>query len=79
MNVLLFTLEYPPFKGGVANYYGNIVKYWPSEKEIAVLSNNEGQLINKRLPFLKWLRAVWQLWRATKCPLHKGGMGVIIY
>jgi phosphatidyl-myo-inositol dimannoside synthase len=29
MNVLLFTLEYPPFKGGIANVYENIVKYWP--------------------------------------------------
>ncbi len=30
MRVLLFTLEYPPFKGGVANFYENIVKHWPS-------------------------------------------------
>ncbi|MFA6306419.1 MAG: glycosyltransferase family 4 protein [Patescibacteria group bacterium] len=30
MKTLLFTLEYPPFHGGVANYYGNLVKYWPS-------------------------------------------------
>lgn len=29
MNTLLLTLEYPPFKGGVANYYGHLAKYWP--------------------------------------------------
>ena len=84
MKTLLFTLEYPPFKGGVANYYGNIVKYWPSYAEategkpadtISVLNNNDGWLVNNKLPFLKWLPAVWQLWRATKCPLDKGGMG----
>ena len=28
---LLFTLEYPPQIGGVANYYGNLVKYWPDD------------------------------------------------
>src|SRR3989339_751130 len=26
MRTLLFTIEYPPFKGGVANYYGNLMK-----------------------------------------------------
>jgi len=30
MKLLLFTLEYPPFKGGVANYYGNLVHFWPT-------------------------------------------------
>lgn len=29
MSTLLFTLEYPPFKGGVANYYEQLVKAWP--------------------------------------------------
>jgi phosphatidylinositol alpha-1,6-mannosyltransferase len=66
MNILLFTLEYPPFKGGAANYYGNIVKYWSSRKEIAVLSNNNGQLISNRLPFLKWLPAVRELFKVIK-------------
>jgi len=27
---LLFTLEYPPFHGGIANYYENLVRHWPS-------------------------------------------------
>ena len=46
MKFLLITLEYFPFKGGVANYYGNLVKYWPIEEKISVISNNQGELIN---------------------------------
>jgi phosphatidylinositol alpha-1,6-mannosyltransferase len=74
MRVLLFTLEYPPFKGGVANVYENIVKYWPCgvetrhgasllQNDIFVLHNNDGRLINNKLPFLKWLPSAWRLWR----------------
>lgn len=91
MKILLFTLEYPPFKGGVANVYGNIIKHWPGAVEtdcnaspvltrntkkthsnaslrgdIFVLHNNDGKLINNKLPFLKWLPAIFQLWRAIK-------------
>ena len=29
MKTLLITCEYPPFRGGVANYYGQLVKHWP--------------------------------------------------
>jgi len=65
MKILLFTLEYPPFHGGVANYYGNLVKYWPREGGIEVLNNNHGELINSRLP-LGWLKAVIKLRRAIK-------------
>lgn len=72
MRVLLFTLEYPPAKGGVANVYENIVKHWNEPDNIFVLNNNDGKLINNKLPFLKWLPAVWQLWRAIKNPLDKG-------
>jgi phosphatidylinositol alpha-1,6-mannosyltransferase len=61
MNVLLFTLEYPPFHGGVANYYGNLVKHWPETAGIFVLDNNEGRLINQHWPILKWLPAIWRL------------------
>jgi len=61
MKILLFTLEYPPFRGGVANYYGNIVKYWPEHNNIIVLNNNSGGLISHKLPFLKWLPAVVRL------------------
>ncbi len=64
MNVLLFTLEYSPFHGGVANYYENIVRHWPAEK-IFVLDNNDGELLNNDLPFLKWLPAVRELFKAV--------------
>jgi len=74
MNILLITLEYPPFKGGVANYYGNLVKYWPEAGNIRVLADkkrdrsekdNDNRVIRRRLVsrlFVpKWLGAVWHL------------------
>ncbi len=66
MKTLLFTLEYPPFHGGVANYYGNLVKFWPKPGEISVLNNNNGRLINNKLPLLKWLPAYLALYREIK-------------
>lgn len=66
MRVLLFTLEYPPFKGGVANVYGNITKYWPENNGIFVLHNNDGKLINNKLPFLKWLPSFWPAYKTIK-------------
>jgi phosphatidyl-myo-inositol dimannoside synthase len=61
---LLFTLEYPPFKGGVARYYGNLVKYWP-EGDLAVLTANERPLLNKWL-HPRWLPALWRLYKKIK-------------
>jgi len=66
MKTLLFTLEYPPFKGGVANYYGQLVKYWPESDNIFILHNNDGELINRSWPFLKWLPALAALKGAVK-------------
>ena len=66
MKTLLFTLEYPPFYGGVANYYGNLVKYWPKRDNISVLNNNNGLLINRTWPVLKWLSAIPRLREAIK-------------
>ena len=65
MKTLLFTLEYPPFKGGVANYYCNIVKYWIEPNDISVLHNNNNNLI-KNYFWPKWLPAIWQLWHTIK-------------
>jgi len=48
---LLFTLEYPPFKGGVANYYENIVKHWPEPDEIFVLANGDKKVIEKNVTY----------------------------
>lgn len=73
MKTLLFTLEYPPFRGGIADYNENLVRFWPlrqaqgePKNEILVLNNNDGKLINNRLPVLKWLPAVIALWRTVK-------------
>lgn len=66
MKVLLLTLEYPPFFGGVANYYGNLVKHWPEPDNIFVLDNSNDKLISKKLPMIKWLPAIWQLYKNIK-------------
>lgn len=66
MKILLFTLEYPPFFGGIANYYGNLVDFWPEREKPLVLHNNENKLINPRLPFFKWLPSIWHLWREVR-------------
>lgn len=65
MKTLLFTLEYPPFFGGVANYYGNLAKYWPVNEKLLVLDNNRGELIKGRR-FLSWLPAVPTLARKLR-------------
>ncbi|MBU2250135.1 glycosyltransferase family 4 protein, partial [Patescibacteria group bacterium] len=59
MKTLLFTLEYPPWHGGIANYYGNLVKYWPKLSEIFVLDKKSG-LINH------WFFAFLKLWKTIK-------------
>lgn len=65
-NFLLFTLEYPPFKGGIANYYYQLVNHWPQKNNIFVLNNNNGDLLNNNLLFLKWLPAVKTLKKEIK-------------
>lgn len=44
MKTLLITGEYPPFKGGVANYYGSLASLWPIGENLIVLNNNQGEL-----------------------------------
>ena len=62
MKTLLFTLEFPPFKGGIANYYGNLTNYWPLGEELVVLNNNKGELDNYH-GFLSWWRSYGELKR----------------
>ncbi|MCK5320057.1 glycosyltransferase family 4 protein [Candidatus Parcubacteria bacterium] len=85
MKTLLFTIEYPPFKGGVSNYYGNLVKYWPEKNNITVLDNNSGALLcNKIWP--KWLPAFWRFVKLNKQKKfdhviagHLLPLGIILY
>jgi phosphatidylinositol alpha-1,6-mannosyltransferase len=37
MKTLLFTMEYPPFHGGVANYYYNLEQNWPEAGQLQIL------------------------------------------
>ncbi len=62
MRTLLFTLEFPPFKGGVANYYGNLVTYWPIDENLWVLDNQQGRL-QRGSGFLAWRYAYGALKR----------------
>ncbi len=65
MKTLLFTLEFPPFKGGIANYYGHLVKYWPFDETLLVLNNNRGELLAAK-GWLRWLKAIPALNRQVK-------------
>lgn len=65
MKTLLFTIEYPPFKGGVANYYENLVSFWPEKDGIFVLNNNEGKLL-KKFFWPHWLPSILALRREIK-------------
>ena len=66
MKTLLFTIEYPPFKGGVANYYSNLVKFWPEPENIFVLDNSLGKLFVSWLPFKKSILAKRELFKTIK-------------
>jgi phosphatidylinositol alpha-1,6-mannosyltransferase len=57
MKYLLITLEYPPYHGGVANYYSNLVKHSP--EKITVMTNESGRLVDDRWPVVKWLPSLW--------------------
>lgn len=65
MRTLLVTLEYPPFKGGVANYYYNLAGHFPHQESFSVLDNN-----NKRLDsgkgFFSWYNAFAEISRKMR-------------
>ncbi|MFZ2310465.1 MAG: glycosyltransferase family 4 protein [Patescibacteria group bacterium] len=56
MKTFLLTLEYLPFKGGVANYYSHLVKYWPSE--MTVVTHHD---LMKKKYLIPWLAAFFKL------------------
>lgn len=65
MKYLLVTTEYPPFFGGVANYYRNIVEHWPGagSNPIIVLDNSQNKLISR---YWRWLPSFWQICKKIK-------------
>ncbi|MFA5024342.1 MAG: glycosyltransferase family 4 protein [Patescibacteria group bacterium] len=66
MKTLLFTLEYPPFKGGVANYYGNLAHYWPIDENLTVLDNSHEELMIREKGYFSWWPAIFGLRRKIK-------------
>ncbi len=65
MKFLLVTLEYFPFKGGVANYYTNLVHYWPKSSQIFVLHNNKNNLLFS-IPLFSWLKSIFKFYHFIK-------------
>lgn len=63
MRSLLITLEYPPFYGGVANYYHNLVCHWHSE--LPVIDSRRNQLLSKWL-WPHWLPSFWHAGKFIK-------------
>ncbi len=64
MKYLLITLEYSPYHGGVAHYYGNFVKH--ATENVEVMTNRKDRLINERWPFLKWLPGLYWISRKIR-------------
>lgn len=60
---LLFTLEYPPFKGGISQYYKNLAEHWPNNSFFVLadnaLSNKDTDKIKYRALLHKYLRPRW--------------------
>ncbi|MFC1613020.1 glycosyltransferase family 4 protein [Patescibacteria group bacterium] len=81
MKSLLFTIEFPPQKGGISTYYKNICEYL-SAKKISVLTSQEAnerdfdneqrykiyrkKLISTLPIWPKWISSFFHLWRTIK-------------
>lgn len=65
MNFLLITLEYFPFKGGIANYYTNLVYHWPKHSQLSVLNNNNNDLL-RRKGFFRWTKSIKKIYYFIK-------------
>lgn len=66
MKTLLITLENWPFKGGVANYYGNLAKYWPLEEKLVIWDNSREELLVRERGYFSWWPALFNLPRKIK-------------
>lgn len=65
MKILLVTSEFPPFKGGVSNYYYNLASHFPYDDDFSIIHNNNGELDSKSFPF-SWLKSLGTVWRRLK-------------
>lgn len=65
IRTLLVTKEYPPFKGGVANYYYNLASHFPYHETFLVLENNDSKLDSGR-GFFSWRPAFSEIYRKIK-------------
>lgn len=78
---LLFTIDFPPHVGGVANYYNEICAYLPSDKIVVLAPSDLDN--NENLPFLpvgrqefpSFTRRGKQREDAPSPPLERGGEG----
>ncbi len=64
MKTILAALEFPPERGGVETYYGNLVRYWPDE--LVLIDNKNKELLNPRGLIIKWLPALRNLFKALR-------------
>jgi phosphatidylinositol alpha-1,6-mannosyltransferase len=68
MKTLFFTLEYPPFHGGISTMYAEIVAHWPNDgrSAIEVIDNSGGKLVAGHIPVWKWLKSFPYVLNAIK-------------
>jgi phosphatidylinositol alpha-1,6-mannosyltransferase len=85
-NFILFTLEYPPQKGGVAKYYENLANNWPNDN-FYILSNGIKKDLDKikfrplisKLIRPRWLPSLIHLYKAiTSCQLPIANCHIIV-
>lgn len=68
MRYLLVTLEYPPFRGGIAHYYSHLAAVWPQADELTVVDNNQRQLQADSgvWPWRRSFKTIWSAIRSRK-------------
>lgn len=72
---LLLTMEFPPFNGGVGNYYGNLRDHWPDDGMYVLADGNKRSSPDattffrhlSQLPFWpRWLPSLYHSYRLLK-------------
>ncbi len=80
--ILIATIEFPPQKGGIANYLAGLAGALTADRVVVLAPKHIGaenfdnrqaykiyrKKLISRLPFIwpKWLPTIWHLWRATR-------------